>query len=257
MSDRRPRERVPPLELDAPETMAEWFEEPELSFAGGRRHVDPKVGISLYGPRSLGTVRHKSEVHVGFIGTAEPVAYARALYERSRKGWDGDGSHVPFPGFKADRGYRCDLKTGDALVEHISRKESVAIDGIRSGRERFEEMVGTLKGQDGAPDPEGPPAGLRRSGPSQDLFKRCRAVDYKVKGAGRSTVTCAGPLRRWPWSSGCRHNTAPCDHGARAHQPGARPRFHDRLEPPYWRVLQGRRPALGPGRAAAHSCIWA
>jgi len=31
--------------------MAEWFEQPELSFAGGRRHVDPEVGISLWWPR--------------------------------------------------------------------------------------------------------------------------------------------------------------------------------------------------------------
>jgi hypothetical protein len=115
------------------------------AFVRRRRHVDPKVGISLYGPRSLGTARHKSEVHVGFIGTAEPVAYARAMYERFAEGVDGDGSHAPFPGFMADRGFRCDLKTDDAIVEHITRKESIAIDGIKSGRERFEEMVGLLR----------------------------------------------------------------------------------------------------------------
>jgi hypothetical protein len=184
MSDGRLRGRMAPLELDAAETMAEWFEEPELSFAGGRRHVDPKVGISLYGPRSLGTVRHKSELHVGFIGTAEPVAYARAMYERFAEGIDGDESHVPFPGFKADRGFRCDLRTGDAIVEHISRKESVAIDGIKSGRERFEEMVGLLRSKmELLTQRDYPPDYVVLALP-HDLYKRCRVANYKVKGAG-------------------------------------------------------------------------
>jgi hypothetical protein len=184
MNDGRPSGRLAPLKLDAPETKAEWFEEPELSFAGGRRHVDPKVGISLYGPRSLGTARHKSEVHVGFIGTAEPVAYARAMYERFAEGVDGDGSHAPFPGFMADRGFRCDLKTDDAIVEHITRQESVAIDGIKSGRERFEEMVGLLRAKMELLTQRDHPLDYVVLALPQDLFRRCRAVDYKVKGAG-------------------------------------------------------------------------
>ena len=185
MSDAKQSGRLAPLILEDPKTKAEWLEEPELSFAGGRRHVDPKVGISLYGPRSLGTARHKSEVHVGFIGTAEPVAYAKAMYERFAEGVDGDESHVPFPGFKADRGFRCELRTGDALVEHISRKESVEIDGIRSGRERFEKMLTLLRTKMELLTQRDHPLDYVVLALPQDLFKRCRAVDYKIKGAGR------------------------------------------------------------------------
>jgi hypothetical protein len=184
MSDGRPRERWAPLVLDAPETTAEWLEEPELSFAGGRRHVDPKVGISLHGPRSLGTARHKREVHVGFIGTAEAVAYARTMYERFAEGVDGDEAHVPFPGFKADRGFRCDLRTDDALVEHISRKDSVAIDGIRSGLERFEEMLGLLRSKMEILTQRDHPLDYVVLALPPELLKRCRVADYKVKGAG-------------------------------------------------------------------------
>src|SRR5437879_5632636 len=60
--------RLLPLDLASPRTSAEWLEEPSLLFAQNKRHIDPKTGIMLYGPRSLATARHKKEVHVGFIG---------------------------------------------------------------------------------------------------------------------------------------------------------------------------------------------
>ena len=47
--------RLLPLELSPPRTTAEWLEEPNLLFAGEKRHIDPKTGITLYGPRSFGT----------------------------------------------------------------------------------------------------------------------------------------------------------------------------------------------------------
>ena len=31
----------------------QYFEEPLLQFADGREHIDPKIGISRYGPKSL------------------------------------------------------------------------------------------------------------------------------------------------------------------------------------------------------------
>src|SRR5437879_5263313 len=59
--------------VNPPVLAAEWFEEPSLLFANGRKHCDPKVGINLYGPRSYGSARHRNEVHFGFIGTGETV----------------------------------------------------------------------------------------------------------------------------------------------------------------------------------------
>ena len=58
--------KLAPLELDPVRCRATWLDEPELVFAVGRRHCDPKTGIPLYGPRSFGTTRHKREVHVGY-----------------------------------------------------------------------------------------------------------------------------------------------------------------------------------------------
>src|SRR5579884_1761615 len=103
--------RLLPLELASPRTSAEWLEEPELLFAKNKRHIDPKTGIMLYGPRSLGTARHKQEVHVGFIGTTESAEAARTFYKQCAAGVAGDEGHEPFPGCTPERGFRCQLHT--------------------------------------------------------------------------------------------------------------------------------------------------
>nr|MBA3715062.1 hypothetical protein [Pyrinomonadaceae bacterium] len=46
-------ENIAPLELTPAHTATEWFDEPNLVFADGNEHPDPKVGIPLYGPRSF------------------------------------------------------------------------------------------------------------------------------------------------------------------------------------------------------------
>lgn len=177
--------RLAPLKLEEPDSRSQWLEEPELSFADGSKHVDPKVGISLYGPRSLGTARHKREMHIGFIGTAEAVWYARELYERFSDGVDGDESHVPFPGFAADKGFRCELRTDDALVEYISRSESIAIDGIKNGRERFEAMLALLRGKMELLTQRDYPLDYVVLALPPNLLKRCRVVDYTERGVGK------------------------------------------------------------------------
>lgn len=177
--------RIRPVSLEAPATKARWFEEPPLTFAGGACNVDPKTGISLYGPRSLGTTRHQSELQVGFIGTAEEVEGARRFYQQCADGVDGDDSHAPFPGFASDRGFRCDLRTDDALVEHISRKESREIDRIKNGHERFEAMLSLLRTKMQLLTQRDYPLDYVVLALPQDLVKRCRVADYTVKGIGK------------------------------------------------------------------------
>ena len=87
-----------PLELAAPHTKAQWLEEPALLFAGDKTHVDPKIGIPLYGPRSFGTARHKSVVHAGFIGTANAVDNARKFLDLGSQGIDGDDEPASISG---------------------------------------------------------------------------------------------------------------------------------------------------------------
>ena len=127
-----------------PVAQAQWLGEPGLLFAGDRTHADPKVGLSLYGPRSLGTSRHKNEVHVSFIGTGEAVEHARQFYAECAEGVAGDDQHIPFPGCKFDRGFRTDLRLDSALTELITRRESEDVRRIRRQSERFEAAAAEL-----------------------------------------------------------------------------------------------------------------
>lgn len=131
--------------LDAPGLGAQWQAEPDLLFAGDHRHVNPKIGIPLYGPRSLDTPRHKHEVHVGFIGPAQAVRNARDYLAECAKGLDGPGYHYPFPGCSPELGYRFDLRFSDTLIEKITETEKNHLleKGIRQ-KERFERALELL-----------------------------------------------------------------------------------------------------------------
>jgi hypothetical protein len=135
---------VPPLVLAGPKCRAEWFPEPELLFAQGYRACDPQVGIPLYGPRSFGTTRHKSEIHVGFIGTRPSVAGAQEFYEWAAEGVDGNEKHTPFPGCSPSVGFRTALRIDEATVELITRQESQDILAIRGQRPAFEQLLELL-----------------------------------------------------------------------------------------------------------------
>ncbi len=180
-----PGSRLRPLRLETPRVSTEWGEEPELLFADGMTHADPKVGIPLYGPRSLNTARHKREVHVGFIGTAEAVENARQFYAECADGIDGDDDHAPFPGCQQDRGFRCELQTDSNLVESITRRESNDILDIRNQRQRFETMVALLESKLDLLTRKDYPLDYIVLVLPQDLYKRCRVTDYFEKGLGK------------------------------------------------------------------------
>jgi hypothetical protein len=77
-----------------------WLDEPELAFASGLTHIDPKVGIPASGPWSRDQPNHPASVTAGFVGTAERIAQARNWLSRAAQGVDGDGDHHPFCGYQ-------------------------------------------------------------------------------------------------------------------------------------------------------------
>jgi hypothetical protein len=178
--------KLAPLQLDPPRLAADWVEEPELLFADDHGHVDPKTGIPLYGPRSLGTHRHKREVHVGFIGTSGSVDLARRYYEQTSYGVAGDGDHVPFPGCRVDRGFRCDLVFDDKLIELITRSEHQNVLDIKRGRERFETLLLMLEVKLRLLTQRDHPLDYIVLALPTDLYQRCKTVDYVEKGLGHA-----------------------------------------------------------------------
>lgn len=175
--------RLLPLELASPRTVAEWLDEPDLMFAHGNTSSDPKVGIPLYGPRSLGTSRHKSEIHIGFIGTSDTVAKARSLYQRCSGGIDGDDDHEPFPGCNPNEGFRCDLTTNQ--TEIIRQHEYDLILGERKKRQKFETLLGVLQQKMNLITGRDHPLDYIVVALPDELFKKCRSVEYTETGVGR------------------------------------------------------------------------
>jgi len=171
-----------PLQLDRLRTTARWLGEPDLYFAGDRPYPDPKVGIPLYGPRSLGTSRHKQEVHVGFIGTGEAIDRAHKFLDDCSDGVDGDNDHAPFPGCKPDRGFRLALRMDDHLVEKITRQESQGILGVKYSRDRLERMLGSLESKMEVLTQKDHPLDYIMLVLPQDLYARCRVSKYTERG---------------------------------------------------------------------------
>lgn len=176
--------KLKPLPLEQPAIQAEWFEEPRLLFAQNQMHSDPKIGIPLYGPRSLGTPRHKSEVHIGFLGTGETIAKARDFYSACAKGVDGDEERCPFPGWQKDRGFRSELRFNDRVDEIITRTECQDILNIKSGKQRFETLLSLLQDKTRLISQRDQPLDYVVLALPQDFYLKCRTVTYQLKGVG-------------------------------------------------------------------------
>ena len=163
----------------------EYLKEPTLLFAEGREHVDPKLGISRFGPKSFKpTIRHPSSVRVGFIGSAETIEIARRWIEDSADRVAGDEKHPEFPGFKKDRGFFSDLLFDDAWVGQLNRAEIDEILGIRLTRERFEALLQLLEDKLSLlASKDLPPEYVVITLPS-DVYKRCRVTDYRDQHLG-------------------------------------------------------------------------
>jgi hypothetical protein len=174
--------RIPPLALVPTKVTSDWFEEPMLEFGSGQMHPDAKVGIPLYGPRSLGTPRHKSEVHIGFIGTAQAVETAQQCYERAANGVSGELEHPPFPGCMSDRGFRCDLRFNPATIEQIARQESQLILSTRGDRQRLELLLSVAKSKLQLLTEKDQPLDYVVFALSDDLYSACRVADYREQG---------------------------------------------------------------------------
>ncbi len=96
-----------------------------LSFGGQHQHVDPKTGLSLYGPYSLvgQTSPTLRSAIVGIVGPASMIADAEAWLQACKGMLTNDGSqpflYPHFPGFHKDAPFHCELIFGDTWREPI------------------------------------------------------------------------------------------------------------------------------------------
>lgn len=130
--------------LKKPNLELVWLPEPKLTFAGGSLHINPKIGIPLFGPRSLNTPRHKGEVHVGFVGDINAIEKVRQFIDECKKGLsaeDIENGSIAFPGLSSDLGYRFQIISSDETIEKITKADK---DRILQNASRAEQFCGML-----------------------------------------------------------------------------------------------------------------
>ncbi len=166
--------------LQAPTMSCRYIPEPVLSFAGGGRHIDPKTGISRFGPRSLKPVRHHPfSVRIGVIGSAETIERARRWLEATSEGVAGDAKHPDFPGYKRDRGFFSELAFDDAWLGQLNRSEIEEVLKIRTQRDRFEEVLKLLESRlNLISSKDQAPEYIILALPD-DLYASCRVATYR------------------------------------------------------------------------------
>lgn len=162
----------------------EWLDEPKLRFAHNGEHEDPTVGIPLYGPWSLGTPRHKSEVHLGIIGTGVGIEKAAKFYSTCADGVDGDVAHAPFPGCNPNQGYRVALRISDSLCEKITQAELGEVLAVRATRDRFFAGLELLKAKLRLLTERDHPLDYVAVVVPPELRKRCGVADFHERGVG-------------------------------------------------------------------------
>lgn len=121
--------------------------EPLLAFGGRHEHVEPKTGLSLYGPYSLiGQARPTpSAVIVGTVGPASMIADAEAWLSACRGLLKNDG-HQPFlyphfPGFNSEPPFQCEMVYGDTWREAIKTEAFKDVLGLSNFYDRVKRVV--------------------------------------------------------------------------------------------------------------------
>ncbi len=121
--------------LTSPSFSIDWLAEPQLAFADGLQHIDPKVGIAAAGPYSRDEHNHRATVTAGFIGTGRTIDRARKWLARAAEGVDGDDEHHPFPGYQASGPFVSTLRL-DGPEAKITARE--VRDLMAEGRKRMD-----------------------------------------------------------------------------------------------------------------------
>jgi hypothetical protein len=109
---------------------AHVLHEPQLEFRAGNRHIDPRYGISVYGPADADSPSAPHQIPVALIGPAQAVDGIRGWLQRCRDRIEAkdtkpgqENLHQPFPGFSPHSEFGAELVFDDALVREIPERQ--------------------------------------------------------------------------------------------------------------------------------------
>ncbi len=138
--------------------------EPHLLFGGNHEHVDPKVGIALYGPYNIKDLDRPSlrSIIVGIVGPSNMIADTQQWISALKGRLTNDGKepflYPHFPGINENLPFECELITGETWRESIKDsaiKEAVGIQDfnsrLRAVVDLYEKAIEVLSQRDPPP----------------------------------------------------------------------------------------------------------
>ncbi|MFE3030871.1 hypothetical protein ACFXKY_04420 [Streptomyces canus] len=104
--------------------------EPELEFRAGNRHIDPRYGISVFGPADADSPTGPRQIPIALVGPSHAVDGIRSWLQRCQSHIEAkdtkpgqENLHQPFPGFSTDSPFGAELVFDDALVREIPERQ--------------------------------------------------------------------------------------------------------------------------------------
>ena len=177
--------------LASPKMRLRHLPEPELSFANGFTHINPKIGIPLYGPKSLHTPRHKKEIHIGFVGEAGAIENVLQFINDCSAGVKaediGNGS-MPFPGLSSEVGYRFEIISSDQTIEKITNSEREKILNNATPGTQFSEMLNLIEEKVGILCEKDHPIDYIFIVLTEDIYETLRVVETTDPISGKEGV---------------------------------------------------------------------
>jgi len=116
--------------------VATVLEEPMLLFGGSFPAVDPKLGISLYGPYLT-----EKTIKVGIVGDKDTISQINTILENLKQPIEGPTRHPlwtqDFPGMSLDTIFRCELVTSQEWWQTITSKDVEPLDKFSYVKQRI------------------------------------------------------------------------------------------------------------------------
>ena len=178
--------------LATPRMRLSYLPEPELSFGDGCTQPNPKIGIPLYGPKSLGTPRHKNEIHIGFVGEAAAIEKVLQFIDDCSvgvKAEDIDNGSMPFPGLSRHVGYRFEIVYSEQATENITISERETILNNPTVGLQFVEMLNLVEEKVSILCEKDHPIDYIFIVLTEDIYERLRSVDTADPISGCGVVT--------------------------------------------------------------------
>jgi hypothetical protein len=122
-----------------------WYqEEPILLFGNSNPCIDPKTGLSIYGPYHLPDQDFPTplEIKIGIVGSGETVSLTKRFIEKcSRKVLSRKENTIlfpSFPGMSLNSPFKCKLLTSETWEETLTGKE---LEKVKDIPEFYERMI--------------------------------------------------------------------------------------------------------------------